>query len=70
MRIAIKGTGIEGAVVFAPGRVLGRTASAAAAVEVPAAQRGPGPGANGAPRRGGPPPADGGKPKPGRGPVG
>ena len=64
VRIAIKGTGIEGAVVFAPGRVLGRTASAEAAIEVPADLLGRGTVSIGATGRGGPRPADGVNAKP------
>jgi hypothetical protein len=36
VRVSVKGTGVEGAVVFALGRVLGRTTGAEGVIEVPA----------------------------------
>ena len=59
VRIGVKGTGIEGAVVFAMGRVLGRTATADATIEVPAAVLGSGPVTIRAVGRGGDAPTDG-----------
>jgi hypothetical protein len=59
LRIGVKGTGIDGAVVFAMGRVLGRTTSAEATIEVPADLLGLGSVAIRATGRGGPKPADG-----------
>ncbi|MFM7108646.1 MAG: hypothetical protein ACKOZU_08630 [Planctomycetaceae bacterium] len=59
LRIGVKGTGVEGAMVFAPGRVLGRTAAAEATIEVPADLLGRGTVMIGATGRGGPRPADG-----------
>jgi len=59
LRIGVKGTGIDGAVVFAMGRVLGRTTSAEATIEVPADLLGLGSVAIRATGRGGPTPADG-----------
>ncbi len=64
LRIGVKGTGIEGAMVFAPGRVLGRTATAEAVIEVPADLLGLGTVTIGATGRGGPRPADGVNAKP------
>ena len=58
LRIGVKGTGIDGAMVFAPGRVLGRTATAEAVIEVPADLLGRGTVTIGATGRGGPGPAD------------
>lgn len=58
LRIGVKGTGIDGAMVFAPGRVLGRTAAAEAVIEVPADLLGLGTVTIGATGRGGPRPAD------------
>lgn len=43
VRIAVNGTGVEGAIVFAMGRVLGRTSSAQESIEVPAEVLGLGP---------------------------
>jgi len=59
VRIAVKGTGIDGAMVFAPGRVLGRTTSAEAVIEVPAELLGRGRVTIRATGKGGPRPADG-----------
>jgi len=58
LRIGVKGSRIDGAVVFAMGRVLGRTASADAVIEVPADLLGRGTVAIRATGRGGPTPAD------------
>jgi len=58
VRVAVKGEGIEGAVVFAMGRVLGRTSGAEAIVEVPADLLGRGRVAIRATGRAGPEPAD------------
>ena len=58
LRVAVKGVGIEGAVVFATGRVLGRTSGAEATVEVPADLLGRGRVAIRASGRAGPQPAD------------
>ncbi len=59
LRIAVNGTGIEGAVVFAMGRVLGRTNSAQESIEVPAEVLGLGPVTIRANGRSGSSPADG-----------
>jgi hypothetical protein len=59
VRIAVNGTGVEGAVVFAMGRVLGRTSSAQESIEVPAEVLGLGPVTIRANGRSGNSPADG-----------
>jgi hypothetical protein len=59
VRITVKGVGVEGAVVFAMGRVLGRTTGAEASIEVPAELLGRGSVTVRATGRGGPRPADG-----------
>jgi len=59
VRIAVNGTGVEGAVVFAMGRVLGRTSSPQESIEVPAELLGLGPVTIRANGRGGSSPADG-----------
>ncbi|MCE9632521.1 MAG: hypothetical protein K8S94_17690 [Planctomycetia bacterium] len=59
VRVAVKGTGIEGAVVFALGRVLGRISGAESSIEVPAELLGAGTVMIRATGRGGPRPADG-----------
>jgi hypothetical protein len=56
--VAVKGSGIDGAVVFAMGRVLGRTSGAEATVEVPADLLGRGRVAIRASGRAGPLPAE------------
>jgi uncharacterized protein (TIGR03790 family) len=58
LRIGVKGAGIDGAIVFAMGRVLGRTAAAEAVIEVPADLLGRGTVAIRATGRAGPEPAD------------
>ncbi len=59
LRIGVKGQGIDGAVVFAMGRVLGRTTSAESVIEVPANLLGRGTVSIRATGRGGPRPTDG-----------
>jgi hypothetical protein len=59
VRVTVKGEGIDGAVVFATGRVLGRTTGAEATIEVPAELLGRGSVTVRATGRGGPRPADG-----------
>ena len=59
VRIAVNGTGVDGAVVFAMGRVLGRTSSAQESIEVPAEVLGLGPVTIRANGRSGSSPADG-----------
>jgi len=59
VRIAVNGTGVEGAVVFAMGRVLGRTSSPQESIEVPAEVLGLGPVTIRANGRSGDSPADG-----------
>jgi uncharacterized protein (TIGR03790 family) len=59
LRIGVQGSGIDGAVVFALGRVIGRTAAAEAVIEVPADVLGLGTVTIRATGRGGPLPADG-----------
>ena len=59
VRIAVNGTGVEGAVVFAMGRVLGRTNSPQESIEVPAEVLGLGPVTIRANGRNGASPADG-----------
>ena len=59
VRIAVTGKGVEGAVVFAMGRVLGRTTAAEESIEVPAEVLGVGPVTIRANGRGGATPADG-----------
>jgi len=59
VRIAVNGTGVEGAVVFAMGRVLGRTSSPQESIEVPAEVLGLGPVTIRANGRSGNSPADG-----------
>ncbi len=59
VRVAVKGRGIEGAVVFALGRVLGRITGAESSIEVPAELLGVGTVMIRATGRGGPTPADG-----------
>jgi len=54
VRIGVTGTGIDGAIVFASGRVLGRTATPDAMIEVPADLLGQGPVTIRATGRGGP----------------
>ena len=58
LRIGVRGADIEGAVVFAMGRVLGRTATPEASIEVPADVLGAGPVTIRATGRAGPTPAD------------
>lgn len=64
VRVAVRGSGIDGAVVFATGRVLGRTTGPDAAIEVPASLLGLGPVTIRATARSGPRPADGVTAKP------
>ena len=64
VRVAVRGSGIDGAVVFATGRVLGRTNGPDAAIEVPASLLGLGPVTIRATARSGPRPADGVTAKP------
>lgn len=59
VRIAVNGKGIEGAIVFAMGRVLGRTTAAEESIEVPAEVLGVGPVTIRANGRGGATAADG-----------
>jgi len=59
VRVGVKGVGIEGAVVFATGRVLGRTTGAEASIEVPAELLGRGRVTVRATGRGGPRAVDG-----------
>ena len=59
VRIAVNGTGVDGAVVFAMGRVLGRTSSPQESIEVPAEVLGLGPVTIRANGRSGDSPADG-----------
>jgi hypothetical protein len=59
VRVGVRGTGIDGAVVFATGRVLGRTSGPDAVIDVPAELLGPGPVTIRATARGGPRPSDG-----------
>ena len=59
VRITVRGTGIDGAVVFATGRVLGRTTGSESAIEVPAELLGRGSVTVRATGRGGSSPADG-----------
>ena len=59
VRVAVKGKGIEGAVVFALGRVLGRISGSESSIEVPAELLGVGTVMIRATGRGGPKPADG-----------
>jgi hypothetical protein len=59
VRIAVTGKGVEGAVVFAMGRVLGRTTAAEESIEVPAEVLGVGPVTIRANGRGGATAADG-----------
>lgn len=58
VRISLSGTGIDGTVVFATGRVLGRTTTTEAAIEVPASLLGTGTVTIRATGRAGPAPAD------------
>lgn len=58
VRVTVSGPGIESAVIFCMGRVLGRTAGADAAIEVPAELLGRGPVTIRATGRAGPNPAD------------
>ena len=58
VRIGVRGSGIDGAVVFARGRVVGRTTAAEETIEVPADVLGLGPVTLRATGRGGPRPAD------------
>jgi len=59
VRIGVRGSGIDGAVVFARGRVLGRTAAADTTIDVPADVLGRGSVTLRATGRGGPLPTDG-----------
>jgi hypothetical protein len=59
VRVSLSGAGVDGALIFAPGRVLGRTSAAAASIEVPAELLGRGEVAIRATGRAGPHPADG-----------
>jgi hypothetical protein len=59
VRVTVSGSNVEGAVVFATGRVLGRTTGPDASIDVPAALLGLGPVTIRATVRGGPRPADG-----------
>jgi len=59
VRIGVRGTGIDSAIVFAMGRVLGRTNAAEAVIEVPAELLGRGQVTIRATGKGGPRPADG-----------
>jgi len=59
VRVSVKGKGIDGALVFATGRVLGRTTGPESSIEVPAELLGRGTVTVRATGRGGPKPADG-----------
>jgi hypothetical protein len=59
VRVSVKGKGIEGAMVFATGRVLGRTTGPESSIEVPAELLGLGTVTVRATGRGGPKPSDG-----------
>jgi len=59
IRIGVRGSGVESVVVFARGRVVGRTTSAEETIEVPADVLGRGPVTLRATGRGGPRPTDG-----------
>jgi hypothetical protein len=59
VRVSVRGTDIDGAVVFATGRVLGRTSGSDAVLDVPADLLGLGPITIRATARGGPRPSDG-----------